>query len=188
MIYAEALDELADEQNASDSIQNELKSMASLTEQMDEFRIFLETPSITQDRKKASVRRMFENRVSPLLLHFLMVLTDKDRLGYLPEISKCFSDLQDRRAGRIQGKLISAIALNEQEKNRICEQVNRILNKKANLQFSVDPSLLGGMVLHVEDQRIDASIRSHLERMAEQLYRYGDVMARQADRYMESKP
>jgi len=169
MIYAEAIFELADERQQMQTLRAELEQLARFIEDIPDFRSFLESPALTRKQKSAALMRIFENRFSPLMLDFLKVVAAKDRLNLLIKIKYCFIQLEDKQAGRIKGVLTTAIKLSEMEKNRLTEQVGRALRKNVTLQYQVDPLIIGGMFLNIEDTIMDASVRGSLRQLTKKL-------------------
>ena len=138
------------------------------------WRTFLETPAIRREGKTAIIEKVFRDKISDLVLDFLQVVARKNRLALLCEIEKSFIDLEDQAAGRVRGKIVTAIELDKKEQSRLAEQVSRALRKTVALQSMVDPKILGGMVLTIEDTVMDGSVRRRLSQYAEQLRKGAD--------------
>lgn len=163
MVYAEALFELAEEQELTAEIRQELTDIAALLDANEAFAVFLDTPAVGRDEKTAVIRKVFEGQVTPLMFHFLLILAKKDRLSLIREVRRSFEKLEDAQAGRVKGSLTTAVTLSEQEQSRLREQIGRALRKTVQLQNVVDPTILGGLVLKVEDTVMDLSVRGALE-------------------------
>ena len=169
MIYAEAIFELADERQQMQTLRTELEQLAQLIKDIPDFKIFLENPVLNRKQKTAALMRIFENQFSPLMLDFLKVVAAKDRLNLLTEIKYCFGQLEDKQAGRVKGVLTTAIELSDSEKNQLTEQIGRTLRKNVTLQYQVDPSIIGGMFLNIEDTIMDASVKGSLRQLTKKL-------------------
>jgi len=169
MIYAEAIFELADERQQMQTLRAELEQLTRFIKDIPDFQSFLESPALTRRQKTAALLRIFENQFSQLMLDFLKVVAAKDRLNLLTKIRDCFGQLEDKQAGRVKGVLTTAIKLSEMEKNRLTEQVGRALRKNVTLQYQVDPSIIGGMFLNIEDTIMDASVKGSLRQLTKKL-------------------
>ena len=168
-IYAESLFELAFEKGQADAVQDLLQHLADLIRANSEFALFLESPAIANDSKKACLTKVFQGRVSDLFLDFLMVVAEKDRLNCLLDIQASFSRLADEQAGRVKGVLTTAVELSPKEHVRLSERIGRALKKTIHLETVVDPSIIGGLVLNIGDIMIDGSVQRGLERFKKQL-------------------
>lgn len=167
-VYAEALFELAQERGQGESVRQELSNLADLVRADPEWELFLESPAIGREHKIEVVRRVFAERLSDLTGDFLKVLASKDRLALLLEIEKCYLRLEDRQAGRVRGTLTTALELDKKELIRLSEQIGRALHKTVALQNRIDPAIIGGMIISVEDKMIDGSVRRRLQQFSRQ--------------------
>lgn len=172
-VYAEALFGLALEQQLTETLGMDLERLAGLIKANPTFAVFLESPAITRAQKTASISRIFTDKMCPLTLDFLKVLAVRGRLNLICDIQECFVRLEDKQAGRERGTLVTAIELSDKEFNRLTEQIKRTLNKELILENRVDKSILGGMILKVEDTVLDASLGRNLEKLAQALYQRG---------------
>jgi len=173
-VYAEALFEIAQEREQAASVRGELSNLAEVVRRNDQWRTFLETPAIRREEKGATIEKVFRGRISDLVMDFLQVVARKNRLVLLCEIETSFIDLEDEAAGRVRGKIVTAIELDKKEQVRLAEQVSRALRKTVTLQSRVDPEILGGMVLTIEDTVMDGSVQHCLRQYAEQLRKGAD--------------
>ncbi|MCK5114771.1 MAG: ATP synthase F1 subunit delta [Phycisphaerae bacterium] len=169
VVYAEALFELAQERQLSSQVRGELEQLAELERENEQWNLFLESPAVRREEKKAAVLRIFSGKVSELTVDFLAVLADKGRLGLLPEIAESFVAMKDQAAGRVRGVITTAVELAQEEQARLAEQISRALQKEVILQAKVDESIIGGMVLKVEDLRFDATVKRKLENFSRKL-------------------
>ena len=168
-VYATAIFELAWESQQADTVRLELAELIEHLDRDEEFVVFLESPAISRDKKKQMLSRVFGDIFTELMTNFLMVLADKDRLALLRPIMQSYADLEDVHAGRVKGRLRTAVPLSKNDEIRLTEQISRALRKTVALQTSVDPSILGGLVLTIGDTLLDGSVRSSLQRFAQQL-------------------
>lgn len=170
-VYAEALFGIAQEGEQSERVRQELHILAESIRGSGEWKTFLETPAIRREEKAATLKRVFGGTLSELVLDFLMVVARKDRLGLLCEMEQSFGNLEDEAAGRVQGVLVTAVELSKKERVRLAEQVSQVLRKTVTLESKVDPGILGGMVLRIEDTVMDGSVGRRLREYAEHLRR-----------------
>jgi len=173
LVYAEALFELALEKGQAEDLEVEFGHLADLIRDQSEFALFLESPAIAKADKKACLTKVFEGRISDLLIDFLKVVAEKDRLDCLLDMQAGFSRLADQHAGRIQGILTTAVELSQEQQDRISKQIDLAMNKTIELETLVDPSILGGMVLKIGDTLMDGSVKRSLGRLEKQLRYHG---------------
>ncbi|MCP4711192.1 MAG: ATP synthase F1 subunit delta [Planctomycetes bacterium] len=165
-IYAEALFELSEERQLTGAVREDLGNLADLIASDQPWELFLESPRISSKDKSAVIKRVLEGKVSDLTLDFLLVVADKDRLGGLRAMERYFGELEDKKAGRIKGKLTTAVELDSKETARLTEQIGRALRKTVTLEKHCDPAIIGGMILNIGDTVIDGSVQGSLERLA----------------------
>ena len=87
----------------------------------------------------------------------------------LPEIREEFDRLDDEAAGRVRAIATTAVPLGDADRDRLVADLSRRYGKEVRLQTRVDPSILGGLVLQVGDQLIDASVQTRLQQLRRQL-------------------
>jgi F-type H+-transporting ATPase subunit delta len=169
-VYAEALLRAAKESGQGEEILGELRSLVG-----DVFRRgpgieqFLSSPSVGRARKAEVIKRAFEGRASDLLVDFLYVLNSRDRLDLLRGIAGAYDDLYERGQNRMQVLVRSAVPLADGQAERIAAELRSAFGKEPVLHPSVDPSLLGGLVVQVDDWVYDASVRTRLELIHKEL-------------------
>ena len=167
--YAETLLTLAERQGPGgpESFGAALDDLASLLRADARTRQFMETPRVSPDEKKAALRKALDGRAPEMFVRFVMVLADKRRQALLPEIAAAYRDLVDERMGRARVQVTISHAPDEALQAEIGNALADRLGKTVIPTFTVDPDLLGGMVVRVGDQILDGSLRTraaHLRR------------------------
>jgi F-type H+-transporting ATPase subunit delta len=169
LAYAQSLLELADEQNQTETIDQELGQLSEIIAQNPVFGAYLADPGISYEDRSRVLKEVFAGKVSPLLWNFLGVLNDKGRLKHLSEIAGAFDDLLDEKLGKIEVDVTVAQKLTPEQLDEVRQSVSRALKKDAVVHQYVDDSIIGGMVLRVQDRLIDASVAAQLRALRSQL-------------------
>ena len=169
LAYAGSLLELATEQNQADAIGQELASIQEILQQNKSFRLYLLDPGISNDERGQTIKRIFGDSIPPLLRNFLGVLNEKNRLGTLGEIADAYHTMLDERSGKIEVDVTVASRLSAEQLEEVRQRVSTALKKDAVVHQYVDESIIGGLVIRVQDKLIDASVKSQLASMKEQL-------------------
>jgi len=104
-----------------------------------------------------------------LVRNFLLVTVEKNRAGQLREIHKEFERLVAAEERRLTVELTTAYDLSDQETRQIVEQIEKASGRPVDATRSVDPGLIGGIVLQAGSLRVDASVRGRLERLRREL-------------------
>jgi F-type H+-transporting ATPase subunit delta len=167
--YAQSLLELANEQNLAPQIGSELEQLRQIIDENPTFRLFLSDPAIGETERGDVIKRVFEKNVSPLLYNFLRVLNAHGRLRGLSGIIDAYDDLLDSQLGKVEVDVTVAQKLSPQQLDQVRDRVSAALKKQAVLHQYVDPNLIGGMVVRVQDKLIDASVRTQLAAMKQQM-------------------
>jgi F-type H+-transporting ATPase subunit delta len=161
--YAETLLTLAERHGGAAGLEEfgrAVDTLAELLRSDPRLRQFLETPRVTPDQKKAALQQALAGRAPEMFVRFVMVLADKRRQALLPEIAQAYRELVDARMGRVR---VHVTISHEPDAARQAEIGNTLadrLGKTVIPTFTVDPELLGGMVVRVGDQILDGSVRT----------------------------
>lgn len=160
--YAEALFELGDRHGAHDEFALGLNTITSLLDADPRIRAFLETPKIDVARKKLALRGALAEQVSPLFMNFVLVVLQKRRQRLLRSIAAHYRDLLDEKLGRLHVQVTLAHEPDEETERTVVAELSRILGRTVIPHISVDPALLGGIVVRYGDRVMDASLRRRL--------------------------
>ena len=172
-LYAGALLELADERGLAEQVLEELEGLAALVRRDTELRDFFSSPLISESDRRQVLESSFRGKLDDLLVDALQVMNRKGRLGVLEAIAVAYQQALKEQRGEIDVAVTSAVPLSPKITARIQDAVARLTGKKPELQLSVDPALLGGLVLRVADRKIDGSVRTRIAGLAERLLERG---------------
>lgn len=164
--YALALLDLADEKKQLDQVADDLRHLKALLEESADLRRLVRSPLFSREQQAAAISAVVERvGVTELTRRFVLVVVQNRRLfalssminGYLAELA--------RRRGEIQAEVTSARALSASQLQALEETLRGILGGKVDVDVTVDPSLIGGLIVKVGSQMIDNSLRSKLQRL-----------------------
>ncbi|PZR29277.1 MAG: F0F1 ATP synthase subunit delta [Citrobacter freundii] len=167
--YAKSLIDLAIEKGQLEQVFADMQWLAAVNKSNKDFVNLLRSPIIKADTKKKIVEAVTAGKLSQITTGFNTLLISKSREGYLPEIVTAFID-QYKKYKNIQViKLTTAAPVSDTLKNAIVDQVKKTAGyQNIELEEKVDPALIGGFVLQVGDQLVDASIAYDLKAIAKQ--------------------
>jgi F-type H+-transporting ATPase subunit delta len=167
-IYAEALFGAAKEAGRLAQVHEALADFAVAIEQTPELRSVLRNPQL-ESTAKARILADLAGDDEPLFKNFLLLTAEKGRAGELDEVAKEFERLMAREERRLTVELTTARELSDAEAKAIVEQIEKAAGRKVEATRSVDPDLVGGIVLQAGSYRVDASVRGRLQRLRQDL-------------------
>jgi len=174
-IYCRALLELAEKQGVADAVGAELGEIAELVERDARFDSFIASPLVDPDDRERFLEKVFRGRATDVLVDALQVMSRKGRLAVLPTLAAVYHQEHEALRGRIEAHVVSAVALSDAARERLTKTLTRSTGLTVDLQESVDPSLLGGLIVRVGDRKYDGSVR-HKVRVLRSIF---DERARQ---------
>ena len=164
--YAQALMSLAQQNDLADQFGETFRDLESLLSESREFKDFVLNPVIKNEDKKSVLKQVMGD-ANPYLLNFIMLLVDKRRIIFLESIVEQYLSLLRQLNQTVLAEVTSAQELNDEQKNRIVEKVKGIVEARdVELKTSVDPNLIGGVIIKVGSKVIDASLRGQLRRIS----------------------
>lgn len=167
--YAQALYEVASEQQAIDKTEAELVQITDVINQSEELNMLLTHPKVTAQEKKEIINELFGGKASETTLNFLNLLFERGREEELHNIAKHFTDLSNEARGYAEATVITAKPLTEDELQKVAEQFGQKVNKKLRVTTKVDPSIVGGIIVRIGDRLYDGSIKGKLARFTQQI-------------------
>jgi len=164
--YADALYEIASEKKMVSEVLDELRRLVDFYRYNIEFRELIKNPLIPQKSKNAVFTELKKKGVvSDLLLSFMKLLVEKNRLEELENIAESFSDAYRESRGEAVANVKSVIDMDETLKGELISKLNEITGKKVSVQMEKDTSLLGGFLVKIKSTQYDASIKGQLEKL-----------------------
>ena len=167
-MYARALFEAAQEANRVDAVAADLESLAQATEEMPELSAFLRNPQI-EPAGKAEVLEQLTEGADELVRNFVRLAAEKGRAGELPQISAELEFLVAQAQNRLSVELTTSYELTDKEAQSIVATIEKASGRKVEATRSVDPDLIGGIVLQIGSHRADGSVRGRLDRLRHEL-------------------
>ena len=170
--YAEALAEVAIASGHPDALRQEVRSFAEAAAGSADLRNFLESPAIAREAKKDLLGKLAARMgASEQLRNFLYVLVDHRRTHLLQEIAKEFETTLLDRMGVAVAAVRSARELSATQKQKLAGTLETLTGKKIEARYTVDSTMVGGLVVRVGSTIYDGSVRAQLNRLAARLTR-----------------
>lgn len=173
-VYAAALFELASQAQQVPDIGAELAELARLYAADAGFAAFLGSAAISTDQRRDSLERMLRGRVSELTLNTLLVMNAHGRAHLIEPLQRAFTLRVEHAAGEVECVAATAVPLTEAQQAAVRALAGEISGKRPLVEFVVDPTLLGGLVLSIGDYRFDNSLRTKLARTRRHLFARAD--------------
>ena len=149
-------------------MREQLSDFVAATEEVPQLRAVLRNPQL-DPKTKAGLLEQVLGEGDELLRNFVLLAVEKGRAGELGEIHREFERLAAREERRLTVELTTAYELSEEEAGAILDQIESASGRKVEATRTVDPSLIGGVVLQAGSLRVDASVRGRLERLRREL-------------------
>ena len=169
--YAQAIFELALERDEFEIWREGLKKIVALAADQ-ELMALLENPSLTFAAKKSLLQERLRE-TNPLVLNLAFLLVSKGLLRRSAEISQIYGELLDAHRGVERAQVITALPLDDQEKEAISNRLGKIAQRKVAVDSQVDPSIIGGFIARIGDTLIDGSVHQKLETLKRNLVEVG---------------
>ena len=164
--YATALFDLATEASALDAVEADLKALGASIEASSELKDFIRSPVYDRaDQMKAIGALADKAGLSELTSNFLQLVAKNRRLFALPDMIRAFGALAAKARGEVSAEAVSAAPLNDDQSKALRLEIEAMVGKAVNLETRVDPELLGGLVVKIGSQMIDASLKTKLNRL-----------------------
>lgn len=157
-VWADALFALGRDTGDTERFESDLDGVCAAIESEPQFLVFARTPHLRLAAKKSLVKAVFEGRISPLILNFLLLATGKGRLGEIGGIRDAFRALVDQARDRRRVEVTSAVELDEEQRKQLNAEIAAVLGTEVVIQPRVEPRILGGLVIAYGDTQIDGSV------------------------------
>jgi F-type H+-transporting ATPase subunit delta len=167
-VYANALFAAAQDKGRLEAVREQLARFVAAEAEVPELRALLRNPEIDPRARAAALEELLAGG-DEVLRNFLLVLADKGRAAQLEEIAREFERLIAEHEGIVHAELTTAVALSDDEAQKLLGQIEQASGRKVEASRSVDPDLIGGIVLQVGSHRLDASVRGRLDRLRREL-------------------
>ncbi len=169
--YANSLMMISVEKDILNNIIEDISLIKNTLEASRELRVFLDNPVISSEKKGAVLKDLFDTRVSSDLANFLQFLVKKGRENLLFEISKRFLFLSNQKLNRVDVDVVSAIELDDKQKEEIKTKLEKMVNKTISPSFQIDSNIIGGFKARFSDTVVDASVKHQLELLKKKLFK-----------------
>ncbi len=167
--YAVALLQVAKEQKTVDEIASEIQAIQSLVDAKPELKATLEHPRVKAPEKLQALRGFLSRKLSATMENFLMLLIMKKRIKHLKAVADHYERLCYEMKGRAVAKVVSAMALTPAQREALVQKLSQTFGLTVELKEEIRPGLIGGMMIYLGDQRMDATVLGQLERMKQRL-------------------
>ena len=163
-VYARSLFEVAKEKGTLDEVREQLGQIADALNADRELQVFFFSPYFSTEEKKDGLRKVIDG-ADPAVLNFLELLVEKHRTPALFRIRREYDVLWEHENKLLPVTITSAVELDEEIARRIGDQIGRQTGQRVELTQTVDPDIIGGLVLRVGNSILDASIRNRLDNL-----------------------
>jgi len=166
--YATALFGLARDEKQIDAVTRSLESLEAADTESSDFRALVGSPLISRTNADKAIRALTPTLgIDPITAKFLGVLAENGRLSELPRVIKAVRRLASGHRGETNAEVTSAHPLDDRQVAELKANLKARVGRDITLDAKVDPNLLGGIVVRLGSQMIDASIRTKLNTLAQ---------------------
>jgi F-type H+-transporting ATPase subunit delta len=166
--YSRALFESALEKKILDKVYDDMTFISEICE-MPEMKEFLNSPIIVPSKKTDILHRITEKYIQKITLSFIDLVIRNERETFLPAMARAFKHETKQYRGITDSVLTTAVKVDAGLKKQVSDLITGIFKTKVELSEIVDKEIIGGFILKIEDNYIDASVRSKLRKIEKEL-------------------
>jgi len=167
--YAKALLLTAVEENILEKVKNDMQFIHEVIATVPEFNHIFNSPVVKPSEKQNIFKNTFEPFLSKLTINFVEMLIKHRRESRLSDVIRNFFAQYKINQGIVTASLITPIKIDDNLKNEISQLLHSKYNKTIELSSTIDSSIIGGFVLQIEDMQYDASVKTRLKKVRNEL-------------------
>ena len=162
-VYGASLYELAKEESLAAVIGEQLAVLQESFRQEPEFIRLLSSPNLSKAERCQILEDSFRGKIQPYILNFLKILTEKNYIRHFSSCCDAYADLFNQDNGILVVTAVTAVALNQQQKEKLTNKLNQITGKQISLRCRIDPKVYGGVRLDYDGKRLDDTVSHRLD-------------------------
>ncbi len=186
-IYSDVMFELAEDAGMIDQVMADLAAVGQVLQEEPEFLSLLTLGHLKEDERAAMIRRVFGGRISGLTMDFLCVLARRNRINFLNGIGQRYEELLDQHKNLHRIEVTLAQMPSEERLKQIEQDLSGAVNAKVKLTVTVDPEILGGIIIRKGDLVIDNSVKTILDRTVKSIMTRSKQKQRQQQHHKTSQ-
>ncbi len=172
--YARALFQSALERNITDRVNSDMGFVSEVCS-MPEFREILENPVIKPSDKKKVFSEIFRGKVEEITMSLINLVITNGRENYLPAIARVYKSETMKHQGITECHLTTAVKVDDGIRKQIAGLISSLFNTSVDFRENIDGAIIGGFILRVDDNYIDASVRNKLRKIKRELVGTGKL-------------
>jgi F-type H+-transporting ATPase subunit delta len=166
--YSRALFQAALEKKILDKVNQDMIFISEICK-IQETKEFLHSPIIVPSKKTAIFHKMLGDNVEKITLSLIDLVVQNGRESYLPAIARVFIHETMKYKGITESLLTTAVKVDSKVRKQISDLISEVFKTKVELKENIDTEIIGGFILRVDDNYIDASIRNKLRKIKKEL-------------------
>ena len=169
-VYARSLFEVAKEQSKIDEVREQVGQFADALADDHNLQVFFFSPYFSTAEKRDGLGKALDG-ADPILVNFLELLIENHRMPVIFRVRRAYDALWEEENRLLPVSVTSAVELDKKTVGQIGDRIAEQTGRKVELSAQVDPDILGGIVVRVGNQVLDASVRNRLEQLRKQVAR-----------------
>ena len=164
-VYSRAMLDLAEAEGQGEALLDELRQLTELIAEREDFHRFMVSPLVDVSEREKFLEKNLRGRASDLLVNALQVINQHGRLPLLETIAETYRAEIQERHGRVDVRVTTAVPLGDEVRRQLTGAIEKMTQRTASLEESVDPALIGGLVVRIGDRKIDTSVATELRKL-----------------------
>ncbi len=161
--YGQALYDLVAEEGLTEQVLQQLAALRDAFAQEPEFVQLLSAPNLPKEERCNILDESFRGKLQPYVLNFLKILTEKGYIRHFTDCCKAYRDLYNADHGILPVSAVTAVALTQEQTEKLKGKLSKITGKTIELTNRVDPTCLGGIRLDYDGKRVDGTVQNRLD-------------------------
>jgi F-type H+-transporting ATPase subunit delta len=166
--YSRALFQTALEKKILDKVNQDMIFIANICK-LPETKEFLQSPIIVPSKKEAIFHKILGDTVEKITLSLIDLIVKNGRESFIPAIARVFIHETKKYKGITESVLTTAVKVDEKVKKQITDLISEVFTTKVELKENIDTEIVGGFILQIDDNYIDASIKNKLRIIRKEL-------------------
>lgn len=168
-VYGQSLYLLAREEGLEDTLLQQLQVLEETFSQQPDYLKLLSSHELPKQERTALLEEVLRGKVHQYVLNFLKLLTEKGYIRHFADCYKAFQEQYHQDQGILAVRVLTAMPLAEEQKQRLSDKLAAITGKTVQLSCREDPSVLGGVLLQYDGKQVDGTVQGRLAEMEKRL-------------------